>query len=339
MNFVAQARRWVTSVGGSARFAGSVIAMSVTVLATAPAIAAQPGWTPSKPIRLVVPYAPGGGTDVLARLVVAGIGSDLGQPIVVENRPGANGVIGANVVYAAPADGYTLLFAAADFISVAPHIHKKVVQFQPNGFRPVAPVAKMGFVLASRADADTKTVQDIVNKAKSSSLSYGHWGPGSMAQMGMELLKTKAHIDNLLEVPFGGASPVMTAVMGGQVDYAFIPTPLAVANRTKLRLYALASPERFPSIKDIPTLTEVGYPVDADTWFGVLAPPNTPQAVVDAIQAQVVRATSKPEFRARLADMGYTPITVDPKRFGEFVQSENQRWGAAVKTARIKIED
>ncbi|MGH8784819.1 MAG: Bug family tripartite tricarboxylate transporter substrate binding protein [Cupriavidus necator] len=338
MNFIVSVRRFVGSAKGGVRLVGAAATLFAAMWAANPANA-QPGWTPTKPIRLVVPYAPGGGTDVLARLVVAGIGNGLGQPIVVENRSGANGVIGANVAYASPPDGYTLLFAAADFISVAPYIHKKVVQFQPNGFRPVAPVAKMGFVLASRPDAETRTVQDIVAKAKTGSLSYGHWGPGSMAQMGMELLKTKAHINNMLEVPFGGAAPVMTAVMGGQVDYAFIPTPLAVANKTKLRLYALGSPERFPSIKEIPTLTESGYAIDADTWFGVLAPPNTPQVVVDAIQAQVTRATSQPEFRARLADMGYTPITIDPKKFGEFVQAENQRWGAAVKAARIRIEE
>ncbi|MDF3833222.1 tripartite tricarboxylate transporter substrate binding protein [Cupriavidus basilensis] len=338
MIFEAKARRLVTGVRIGLRVAATAFAIAAAV-GGAQSVHAQPGWTPSRPLRLVVPYAPGGGTDVLARLVVAGIGNGLGQPIVVENRPGANGVIGANVVYGSPPDGLTLLFAAADFISVAPYIHKKVVQFQPNGFRPVAPVAKMGFVLAGRPDADTKTVQDIVAKAKTNLLSYGHWGPGSMAQMGMELLKTNAHIDNMLEVPFGGAAPVMTAVMGGQIDYAFIPTPLAVANRTKLRLYALGSPERFPSIKDIPTLTEIGYTVDADTWFGVLAPPNTPQAIVDTIQAQVVRVTSQAEFRSRMADMGYTPITIDPKKFGEFVQAENQRWGAAVKAARIRIED
>lgn len=338
MKFGTQTPRLTAVVRAGTRVATAALAFVATLSASQPALS-QPGWTPNKPIRLVVPYAPGGGTDVLARLVVSGIGNNLGQAIVVENRPGANGVIGANVVYGSPADGYTLLFAAADFISVAPHIHKKVVQFQPNGFRPVAPVAKMGFVLASRPDADTKTVQDVVAKAKKGSLSYGHWGPGSMAQMGMELLKTKAQIDNMLEVPFGGAAPVMTAVMGGQVDYAFIPTPLAVANKTKLRLYALSSPERFPSIKDVPTLTESGYAIDADTWFGILAPPNTPQAVVDAIQAQVARATSQPEFRARMADMGYTPITIDPKKFGEFVQAENQRWGTAVKAARIRVEE
>lgn len=338
MIFEAKARRLVTGARVGVRVAATVFAIT-SAIGGAQSVYAQPAWIPAKPIRLVVPYAAGGGTDVLARVVVAGIGDGLGQPIVVENRPGANGVIGANAVYGSPPDGYTLLFAAADFISVAPYIHKKVVKFQPNGFRPVAPVAKMGFVLAGRPDADTKTVQDIVAKAKTSSLSYGHWGPGSMAQMGMELLKTKAHIDNMLEVPFGGAAPVMTAVMGGQVDYAFIPTPLAVANRTKLRLYALGSPERFPSIKDIPTLTECGYAVDADTWFGVLAPPDTPQAVVHAIQTQVTRVTSRTEFRSRIADMGYTPITIDPKKFGEFVQAENQRWSSAVKAARIRVEE
>jgi len=112
-----------------------------------------------------------------------------------------------------------------------------------------------------------------------------------------------------------------------------------VANKTKLWLYALGSPERFPSIKEVPTLTESAYAIDADTWFGVLAPPNTPQVVVDVIQAQVTRATSQPEFRARLADMAYTPITINPKKFGEFVQAEDQRWGAAVKAARIRIEE
>ncbi|AOY94694.1 hypothetical protein BKK79_22600 [Cupriavidus sp. USMAA2-4] len=338
MTNATQARRLSRVVGAGTQVAALAIALAMTFGSIQPS-RAQGGWTPGRPIRLIVPYAPGGGTDVLARLVVAGIENGLGQPLIVENRPGANGVIGANLVYRAPPDGYTLLFAAADFISVAPYIHPKVVQFQPNNFRPVAPVAKMGFVLAGRPDAETRTVQDIVAKAKNGPVSYGHWGPGSMAQMGMEILKTKAHIGTMLEVPFGGAAPVMTAVMGGQVDYAFIPTPLAVANKTKLRLYALGSPERFPSIKDIPTLAESGYAVDADTWFGILAPPGTPQAVVDAIQAQVARVTGQADFRARLADMGYTPITIDPRKFGEFVQAENQRWGAAVKAARIRVEE
>lgn len=314
--------------------------LSLVGLATAGLAVAQTAWTPTKPIKLIVPYAPGGGTDVLARIVVSSLGNSLGQPVIVENRPGANGIVGANAVFNAPPDGTTLLFAAADFISVAPHVYKKAVQFQPNGFRAVAPVAKMGFVLAGKSDGEAKTLQELVSKAKAKQqYSYGHWGPGSMAQMGMELLKSKAGIHGMLEVPFGGAAPMMTAVLGGQVNYAFIPTPLAIANKTKLKLYALGSPERFPVINDVPTLTESGYAIDADTWFGVLAPPNTPQTAVDAIQAQIAKVVNDPAVKARMADMGYTPMTADPHAFASFVEAENARWGAVVKAANIKVEE
>jgi tripartite-type tricarboxylate transporter receptor subunit TctC len=160
-----------------------------------------------------------------------------------------------------------------------------------------------------------------------------------MAQMGMELLKSKASIPSMLQVPYGGAGPVLAALLGGQVDFAFIPTPLAVANRSKLTYYALGSPERFPSIKDVPTLTEQGYAIDADTWFGVLAPPNTPQAVIDTIAAKVSKVTNDPAVKARFAELGYTPFYGDPRKFASFVESENSRWGAIVSAANIKIEE
>jgi tripartite-type tricarboxylate transporter receptor subunit TctC len=307
-------------------------------VAAAGGVIAQSTWTAARPIKLVVPYAPGGGTDVLARIVAQGLGNSLGQPVVVENRPGANGIVGANALYAAPADGTNLLFAAADFISVAPHIYTKEVTFQPNGFKAVAPVAKMGFVLAGRADSEVKTLAQLVAKAKSKDLSYSHWGPGSMAQMGMELFKSKAAIPSMLQVPYGGAGPAMTALLGGQVDLAFVPTPLAVANRDRLTFYALGSPQRFPAIKDVPTLSESGYPIDSDTWFGVLAPPGTPQAAIDAIQAQVTKVVNDTATRARFSEMGYTPFAGDPRAFGKFVEMENSRWGGIVKAANIKVE-
>jgi len=301
--------------------------------------AARAGGFPDKAIRLVVPYAPGGGTDVLARLVATQIGSTLGQPLIVENRPGVNGILGANYVYAAPANGTTLLFAAADFISVSPHIYKKAVRYDPDGFQPVALVAKMGFVMAARPASETKDVADFVARARAREVTYAHWGPGSMAQMGMELLRSRAEGTKALPVPYAGAAPVMSAVMAGDVEYGFVPTPLAVASRSKLKLFALGSPERFAGLPDVPTLKELGYAVDADTWFGILAPPGTPAAVVEALQAQVEKVVRDPAARARMTDIGYTPSNVAPRDFGAFVKSENARWGAVVRAARIQVEE
>ena len=288
---------------------------------------------------MLVPYAPGGGTDVLARIVAQRLGDSLGKSVVVENRPGANGIVGANAAYAAAPDGTTLLFAAADFISVAPHIYRKEVRFQPNGFRVVVPVAKMGFVLSGRADNEMKNLADLISRAKTKGYTYGHWGPGSMAQMGMELLKSQAGIPSMLQVPYGGAGPLLGALLGGQVELAFIPTPLAVANRSKLTFYALGSPHRFPSIKEVPTLTESGYQIDADTWFGVLAPPNTPQGIVDAIHAQVTQVTNDAAVKARFAELGYSPFYAAPREFASFVEAENARWGEIVKASNIKVDE
>lgn len=300
---------------------------------------AQQRWTPPSPIKLIVPYAPGGGTDVLARIIAMQIGSALGQPIIVENRPGANGILGANLVHGAAPDGQTLLFAAADFISVAPHVYRKVVKYEPTDFSPIALIAKMGFVLASRQDNDAKELADVIIQARAKEITYAHWGPGSTSQMAMELLRSRAPGMKALPVPYPGAAPVMNAVMAGNVQYGFIPTPLAIASQSKLKLYAIASPQRFPAIKDIPTLTEKGYAVDADTWFGVLAPPKMPQGIVDTIRAEVVKASHDPQVRARMAEMGYTGTNLEPQNFGGFIKSEYERWGSVVRDANIRVDD
>lgn len=300
---------------------------------------AQAKWEPNSPIKLIVPYAAGGGTDVLARLVATQMANALGQPLVVENRPGVNGILGANFVYGAATDGQTLLFAAADFISVAPHVYKKAVKFESSGFAPVALLAKMGFVLASRADNDAKDLAEVIERAKAKEVTYAHWGPGSTSQMAMELLKSKVPSMKLLAVPYGGAAPVLNAVMAGDVQYGFIPTPLAIASQSKLKLYAITSPTRFAGLKDVPTLTEKGYAVDGDTWFGVLAPPKTPQNVLDAIQAQVVRASQDPQLRTRMAEMGYASTALAPREFGGYIKSEFERWGSVVRAANIRVDE
>lgn len=301
-------------------------------------------WVPNKTIRVIVPYSPGGGTDVLARLIFAQVGNALGQPFVVENKAGNNGLIGANYAYDAPPDGYVLLFGAADNVSVAPHIYKKTTKFDQNNFTAVAPVAKMGFVLASKGGNEAKTLDDIIAKAKAAPAdkpySYGHWGAGSMAQMGMELIKAQAQVTSgMQEVPYAGAAPVLNAILGGHVVYGFIANPQAIANKDMLVLYGIGSDDRFSTLPNVPTLKELGFKVNNDTWFGVLAPPKTPENIVKAIGDQINLATKDPKILARMTEMGYTPFKDDPSNFGAFVKAENARWGEVVKAANIRVDE
>jgi tripartite-type tricarboxylate transporter receptor subunit TctC len=298
---------------------------------------AQTAWTPSKPVKLVVPYPAGGGTDIAARLVAAGMGNSLGQPVMVDNKPGANGVIAADYVYAAAPDATTLLFGSADVISISPFTYPKI-QFQPNGFSPVASIAKIGVVLVGRADIDAKTLPELVAKAKTKEYSYAHWGAGSNGRIGMEIFQTQAGAQKMLGISYLGTAPALVALLSGQVDLMLVPTPLVIANRGKLVIYGVASPERYAGLKDVPTLAELGYPVDANIWFGVLAPPKTPQAAIDAIQAQMTRVVHDPAAQARMIELGLQPDLSDPKGFAGFVLSENNRWGAVIKAAGIKIE-
>jgi len=294
-------------------------------------------WTPGKSVRLIVPYPAGGGTDIAARLIAVGMGTSLGQPVVVENKPGANGVIAADYVYGSPPDALTLLFGSSDVISISPFTYPKI-QFQPDGFRPVAPIAKIGVVLAGRADIDAKTLPELVAKAKAREYSYAHWGAGSNGRIGIEIFQTQSGVQKLLGVPYQGTAPALVALLAGQVDLMLVPTPLVIANRSKLVIYGVASPQRYPGLADVPTLAELGYPVDADTWFGVLAPPGTPQPALDAIQVQMTKVVMDPAAQNRMKDLGLAPDLSNPKNFGAFVLSENARWGAVIKAAGIKIE-
>jgi len=321
-------------------FAGRLIRLAVLpllALSFAAPAAAQGPWTPTKPVRLVVPYPAGGGTDIAARLVAAGMGNSLGQPVVVENKPGANGVISADYVYAAAPDAGTLLFGSADVISISPFTYPKI-QFQPNGFMPVSPIAKIGVVLVGRADIDAKTLPELVANAKKKEYSYAHWGPGSNGRIGMEIFQSQAGSQKMLGVSYLGTAPALVALISGQIDLMLVPTPLVIANRQRLVVYGIASPTRFAGLKDVPTLAEQGYPVDANIWFGVLAPPKTPQPAIEALRAQMTRVVRDPAAQARMIELGLEPDLSDPGRFAEFVLSENNRWGAVIKAAGIKIE-
>lgn len=317
----------------------SAVALLGLACAAATPVAQAQAWQPPAAIKVVVPYPPGGGTDVVARLMSATVGHAFGQPMVIDNRPGANGVIGANIAYGASADGLTLLFGVSDIISTTPHVNPKAVTFNADRFSAVAPVATGGYVLVARkanANADLAALVAAA-RPKDSPYTYAHWGPGSMSQMAMEMLKLKAGM-TVLPVPYPGSAAVLQAVLSGQVDYAFVPPGLAQANAEALRMYAVSSEARIPLVKDVPTLAEKGFGIKAETWYGVVAPPATPQNVVAALNAGINKAITTPAFAARLVELGYTPMNASPDQFGAYIRTENRQWGELVKAANLKVD-
>lgn len=314
--------------------------VSLALVAVAPHAAIAQDWKPGSPVRVVVPYPPGGGTDVVARLMTTVVGDSLGQPMLIDNRPGANGVIGANTVYGAKADGVTLLFGVSDIISTTPHVNGKAVTFNPDGFSAVAPVATGGYALISRKDHKTTDLASLISaaKVKGSNFTYAHWGAGSMGQMAMELLKLKAGTPDILAVPYPGSAATLNAVLSGQVDFAFVPPGLAAANEGTVRMYAISSQNRIPLLKDLPTLKEKGYDVTAETWYGVVAPPGTPKNVVDTLNKGINKAVATPTFATRLIDLGYAPMNTDAATFNDYIKAENKLWGQVVVAAKLKVE-
>ncbi|WP_420995722.1 Bug family tripartite tricarboxylate transporter substrate binding protein [Cupriavidus sp. 30B13] len=295
-------------------------------------------WTAKRPISIVVPYNAGGGADILARFVAAQIGDTLGKQMVVENRPGANGLIAANYVYGMQGDGSTLLFGAADNISIAPQIYKSAARFDPQAFKPVAAVANMVFVLCSRKANKAGSYAEALADLKSRECTYGHWGPGSLPQVGMEMLRKQEKVPKLVAVPYGGAAPVMAALMAGEVDYAFLPIPMLQGSLNVFKLYASGATKRWPVIGDVPTFHEMGIPMNIETWFGYLAPPNTPDEIVDGLGSGIARIIQNADARSRIEEIGYAPSSVTPRQFRSFIQSENKRWRSFLTEHDIKAE-
>jgi tripartite-type tricarboxylate transporter receptor subunit TctC len=301
-------------------------------------MAADAPWVAERPIKLVVPFPAGGGADVAARIVAQAVGTKLGQPIIVENRGGAGGAIGSQMVQKSPADGYTLLVASADTHSIYPHVYAKP-GFQASEFVAVAPITRIAYVLMGRSDLPGKTTADVVALAKTSMLSYASWGAGSAAHAAMGMLSAAIGSPSMLHVPYAGSAPAAQALMAGQVDLMMMPMPLAVANRSRVKVFGVSAQQRSEAMKDVPTLAEQGFPVDAEFWIGLLAPKNTPPAAVAAISARIAEAVADPEVQKRLRGLGMAPHQLSQPEFSSYVQNEYVRWGQVIRTAGIKIDE
>lgn len=308
---------------------------------SAPGLAQTSHW-PIKPVKIIAAYPPSGTTDVAGRLLADQLTKSLGRQVVVENRAGAGGMIGALSVVRAEPDGYTLLLAASPEVSIAP-VTVKAMQYDPlKDLQPIALVGQVPFVLVAHPGFPPNTLAELITYAKVNpdKLNYSSFGNNTSNYLFGELFKLTAGIKTT-HVPYKGSGPSITDLMGGQIQYTF-DTPSATLNQvhaSRLKAIAVATPQRLPSAPAIPTMTDAGLPgFVGGTWFGPLAPAQTPKAVIDAINAATVAALKSPDLRKALDDRSIQPGGGTPEEFGRFIASEVAKWQKLALTLDIKPE-
>ena len=300
------------------------------------AAAQQPG----KPLRIVVPFTPGGSTDILARALAPRLAQALGSPVVIDNKPGAGGSLGAAEAAKAEPDGHTVLMGHIGTLAVNPSMYPKLAHDPLRSFVPVAYVARVPNVLVVKADAPWRTLKDLLDaaRARPGRLSYSSGGNGSAAHITVEALKLRARVF-MVHIPYRGTAPSVTDVLGGQVDCTFTGAPALIPHvrQGRLRALAVSSPQRLAALPDVPTVAESGYPgFEADQWYGVVAPTGTPAERVTRLNAEINRALALPEVARQLAVEGATPMPGTPQAFGELIRREIPRWAEVVKAGNVK---
>jgi tripartite-type tricarboxylate transporter receptor subunit TctC len=313
-----------------------------TLAAFALALTAQLAWAqdyPTKPIKMITPYPPGGPTDVLARAVSPKLAEKLGQPIVIDNRPGASGMIGADMVAKAPGDGYTLL-ANASIHVINPSLYKNTTYDAIKDFAPVGLIAEVPLVLVVNPKLGVKTVKDLIAKAKEKPLNFASSGNGGAPHLAGEGFKiaTKADIQH---IPYKGSGPAVADLIGGQVDFMFdsLPSSMPYIKSGRLVAVAVTTKKRAAALPDVPTVAESGVPgFDVSTWYGIWAPAATPPAIVKKISGELAVVVRLPEVRARLADLGAEAVGNTPEEFAAFNRSELAKWAKIVKDSGAKVD-
>ena len=307
---------------------------------TAPAMASEK-W-PDRPIRLIVNFAPGGAADVMGRAISPTMSQVLGQSVVVDNKPGANGNIGIGETVRSPKDGYTLLLSSGGGISINPMIYSKLPFNPEKDLIPVAAVARVHVFLETNPSLPVSNVQDFIKhlQANPGKLSYGSPGPGSSPHLAGEMFKRAAKVD-ATHIPYKGAGPALTDVLSGQLQYWFDPGPgLKQVEAGKLKLLAIGSPQRSPLYPKVPTLAESGLPgFDADTLFGIYAPAGTPAPVVEAVRASVLKALEQKNVIEVLQGLGSTPESnMSRQAFVDHHAKERVRFAPLIKAIGLKVD-
>jgi len=316
--------------------------LASTLLVCLPLVAAaQAGGFPDKAIRIVVPFPPGGATDAAARLVAVKMSEHWGQPVVVDNRAGAGGNVGSDLVAKAPADGYTLVMGVTGSHAINTSLYSRMPYDPVADFVAISQVAVVPNVLVVHPSVPVKNLAELVALAKKEpgKLNYASLGNGTAAHLGMEMLKAEAGVD-ITHVPYKGSAPAVSDLLAGQVQMMVdgLPSALPHVKAGKLRAIALTSLRRSPSLPDLPTIAE-SYPgFYADAWSGLFAPKGTPQPVVDKLSAEVQRILKLPEVREKLAALGAEPVGSTQAEFAAHVKKEIEKWAKVVKTSGAKVD-
>ena len=307
------------------------------LLATATAAAQN---YPTRPIRLIVAFSAGGTTDFVARLVADKVKGPLGQPVVIENKPGANGAIGADFVSKAEPDGYTLFFSTAGAIAINPSMRSDLPYDPVNGFTPIVPIARNTVLFAVNTGLGIDTAQQMIARAKEKpgAITVAITGIGAISHLAIEMLQSAAGI-KLQTVPYRGAGPAIADLISGQVNAmsAEVPVLMSQIKAGKAKVLAISAQSRSEVMPDVPTFAELGYPdVIADNWSGVLAPPKTPPAIVAKLNAAFNAVVKDPEVRHRLADNAISTIGGTPEDLATLMASETARWRKVVAETGVK---
>ena len=328
---------------GMARQFGLIVAMMAIVTPSVfPAVAVAQDY-PNRPIRLIVPYPPGGTTDALGRVFAQALQERIGQPVVVDNRAGAGSQIGVESGARAQPDGYTLLFGPSDGLAILPALKTRLPYDPHKDFTPIALLARSPLVFASGMHVPVKTLPEFVAlaKAKPGALRFGSAGIGSIQHVAMELLRVSTGIE-LVHVPYKGGGPALTDLIGGQIDLVD-PGPVGIAKRGEagqLRVLAQTGPQRHPLLPNAPTTTELGMPeVLVVSWFGLLGPPGLPQSVVERLIKDTSAVLEQPALVQRFVDVGCEVSLLGPAAFAEFIAAEIRKWTRIVDAAKIPKQD
>jgi len=302
-------------------------------------LGAQDNW-PSRPIRMILPFPPGGGTDILGRLIADRLAASLGQPVVTENRGGAGGNVGAEAAARSAPDGYTIVLVAPS-LAISPTLYSKLNYDPAKDLAPISLVATVPNVMVTQPSlpGDLKEFIALV-KAKPGALNFGSGGAGTSNHLAGELFNLVAGT-KLVHIPYKGVNLAMQDVLSGNVHLVFIGIPAAAPHikAGKLRALALVARHRSPALPEVPTVAEAGLPdFEVTTWYGILAPAGTPRNIIDRLNGELVKIMHAPELREKLAATGTEPLTSTPDEFAAYVQKEIAKWGDVIRKAGVKAD-
>ena len=318
-----------------------LVAALCTVAALHAATAMAQTW-PTKPIRLMVPFPPGGSTDIVARIVAQKLGERLGQSIVIENRGGAGGTLGTTTVAKSAPDGYNLGIASTSTHVVAPGVYARLEYDPVKDFAPISLIAVSPYLLVVNPGVPAKSLQELVALAKQQpgKLNYASAGVGSTTHLSMEMLKSVSNTF-MLHIPYSGNGPAGTAVVAGQVEILFgsLPALLPHAKSGRVRALAVGTPKRSPSLPDVPTVSESGYPgFDASLWLAFMAPAGTPQPIIVRLHKEIAAVIATPSTREALDRAGAEPLTSTPDELAALIRDGLPKYAKVIKTAGVKAE-